>query len=307
MNKIWLSALAASALSACGTDPEAHDKASNDSSNGYETSDEMPVTMGAASFVGRSQRLEAAPAPIEETQVAPDGASPLLAYRYDMTLELPPAILAETQSEHAEACRNAGFNTCQIIAASVNNPDSEMPRARLELRATPEWLTEFRGGLNAETEAAGGSILADQTRVDDLTARIVDTQARVEAQTTLRDRLQSLLESREGSLSDLLAVERELAQVQANLDSQASVLAALRQRVDMSRLSLNYQPKRAIVTPGELNPIGEALKDVGEVFATSVASLILFLAGALPWLIIAVPVMSGIVIGFRRLLRRRKA
>ena len=297
MKQVWVSALAVLALSACGQ--ESYNAESQPPSEVFAT--EGSVAMSRSSDMA----MMAAPARAEISNEASPGG-PLLAYRYDMSLELPPANLAETQAGHAEQCRDAGFETCQIVAASVNNPDSEYPSARLEIRATPDWLAEFRTGLSAQAEALGGSIIADQTRVDDLTARIVDTAARVEAQTTLRDRLQNLLETRQGSLSDLLAVERELAQVQANLDAQASVLAALRQRVDTSRLTLNYQPKRAIVTPGELNPIGDAIKEMGEVFARSVASLILFLAGAIPWLIIAVPVISGVIIGFRRLLRRRK-
>ena len=232
---------------------------------------------------------------------------PLLAYTYQTSLELPADILGGAHAAHVEACQNAGPATCQVIRAQVNNADGPRPSAYLQLRAAPDWIVEFRAGLETEAEELGGQVLSDQTSVEDLTTRIVDTAARVQAQTTLRDRLQQLLETRDGDLSDLLAVERELANVQADLDAQASVLAALRQRVDTSLLTLNYQAERQVVEPETFNPIGRAFKEMGDVFAESVASLILFLAGALPWLVIAVPVISGVIIGFRRLLRRKKA
>lgn len=245
---------------------------------------------------------------VERADITPETTSgPLLAYTYQTSLELPAEVLGDTHAAHVEACQNAGASTCQVIRAQVNNADGPRPSAYLQLRAAPDWIVSFRAGLDSEAEELGGQVLSDQTSVEDLTTRIVDTAARVEAQTTLRDRLQQLLETRDGDLSDLLAVERELANVQADLDAQASVLAALRQRVNTSMLTLNYQAERQVVEPQTFNPIGRAFKEMGDVFAESVASLILFLAGALPWLVIAVPVISGVIIGFRRLLRRKKA
>jgi len=261
------------------------------------------VAMLSAARPHRSERGAPAPAPNAEPQATP---GVMLAYSYQTSLELPSEAVATTQSDHVQACTQAGPATCQVIRAQVNNAEGPRPSAYLQVRATPAWITAFRDTLAAQTEAVGGAVMSDQTSVEDLTARIVDTQARVRARTTLRDRLQTLLETRDGDLSDLLAVERELANVQADLDAQASVLAALRQRVDTSLLTLNYQSQRQIVEPETFNPIGDALKEMGNVFAGSLASLILFLAGALPWLVIAVPVISGVIIGFRRLLRRKK-
>ena len=134
----------------------------------------------------------------------------------------------------------------------------------------------------------------------------MDAAARLEARTTLRDRLQALLETREGDLADLLAVERELANVQAELDAQASVLAALRQRVDTSTLSLSYTAARSPLQPDAYDPIGQALSEVGDVFADSVADILIFLAGLLPWLVIGGPVLALLAWIARRALKRRK-
>jgi hypothetical protein len=97
------------------------------------------------------------------------------------------------------------------------------------------------------------------------------------------------LETRDGDLGDLLQVERELARVQEQLDAQASVLAALRQRVDTSTLSLSYQPKREIVEADQFNPIMAALGEVGDVFSEAVGAVILMIAALIPWLIIVIP------------------
>lgn len=230
----------------------------------------------------------------------------LLAYRYAMGLEAPAEAIADLHGRHASACREAGPQACQIISAQVNDPDGPRASAMLELRAAPDWLDAFRAGLPGETEDAGGRILSDTTSVEDLTARIVDAEARLAARTTLRDRLQALLETREGDLGELLQVERELARVQEQLDSQASVLAALRQRVDTSTLSLRYQARRDFVEPGQFNPITAALRDVGDVFAESVGALILLIAALAPWLVVGVPVLWLVIRSIRAMLRRRR-
>ena len=262
----------------------------------------------AAPLRAANDSIRVSGARVDQADMTPDAVEgPLLAYTYQTSLELPADVLGDTHAAHVEACQSAEANACQVIRAQVNNADGPRPSAHLQLRAAPDWIADFRAGLEPQAEELGGQVLSDQTSVEDLTTRIVDTAARVEAQTTLRNRLQQLLETRDGDLSDLLAVERELASVQADLDAQASVLAALRQRVDTSLLTLNYQAERQVVEPETFNPIGRAFKEMGDVFANSVASLILFLAGALPWLVIAVPVISGVIIGFRRLLRKRKA
>lgn len=231
----------------------------------------------------------------------------LLAYRYAMGLELPAEAVATLQETHAAACRSAGPRRCQIISAQVNDPDGPRASAFLELRAEPAWLVEFRASLADAAEAAGGRIQSDNTSVEDLTARIVDASARLEARTTLRDRLQTLLETREGDLGELLQVERELARVQEQLDAQASVLAALRQRVDTSTLTLSYQARREIVRSGQFSPIVSALSDVGDVFAESVGALILIAAALAPWLLIGIPVLWLAVRWIRGVFRRRLA
>ena len=255
----------------------------------------------------RLERAQFAEADAQGGQPAAPASAALLAYRYDMALELPAAVLADTQSAHAEACMTAGPQRCQVISASVNNPDSPRPSAYLSIRAAPDWLADFRTTLETETEAVGGSVISSSTQVEDLTARIVDSEARLAAQTTLRDRLLTLLETRDGDLSDLLAVERQLAQVQADLDARASVLAALRQRVDTSILDIRYQAERQIVEPYAFDPIGEALEQMGDVFARSVAAIIVFAAGVLPWLVIVIPLLWLVVRTIARAIRGRRA
>ena len=85
----------------------------------------------------------------------------------------------------------------------------------------------------------------------------------------MRDRLQELLRDRPGRLSDLLEIERELARVQAEIDSRESIMAALKLRVAMSTMTLNYQPKYTAASESIWRPLGDAFSQLLAQFRAS--------------------------------------
>ena len=161
-----------------------------------------------------------------------------LAYSYALGLEIPSERLAGVMDRHVQACQAAGPRVCQLIGSNrTGDPESYM-EGYVSLRAEPNWLHTFKGGMAQQADEAGGRIISENTNSEDLTRQIVDTEARLRAQTALRDRLQDLLRSRPGRLADLLEVERELARVQGEIDAVQSALAVMRTRVAMSELTL---------------------------------------------------------------------
>lgn len=267
----------------------------------YETSADYAVAGRAA-----SPPPPAPPPPSAVSQAGGGSAEPeqgaLLAYSHNYGLRLPARVLADVHTAHQDACATAGGNVCRVISATINDPEGERPSGSLEIRARPDWIASFRAGLAGEVSEAGGNIQSENTSVEDLTTQIVDGEARLAAQTALRDRLQGLLETADGPMSDILAVERELARVQADIDARASVIAALRTRVETSRLTLHYQPIVSQTSPVRFNPIMHALEDFTDTLSEGVAAVILFVAMILPWLIILIPAVFLI----RWLLIRRK-
>src|SRR5262249_33762373 len=136
-----------------------------------------------------------------------------LAYSYQSTLEIPADKLTGVMDAHIKACQDAGPRFCQLIASSRSgDPQSEV-NGEVQIRGEPTWLHTFMGHLGHDADSAGGHIISQATTTEDLTRSIVDTTASLNAQKTLRDRLQDLLSHRPGRLSDLLDVERELARV----------------------------------------------------------------------------------------------
>ncbi|MDR3509396.1 MAG: DUF4349 domain-containing protein [Caulobacteraceae bacterium] len=182
-------------------------------------------------------------------------AAPLLAYSYDDTLSLPAERIPAVLAHHQQLCANAGPTVCQLVGSNLSRQGRDVAQASLELRATPTFIAQFRGGLDSEAQAAGGRVESANVQTEDLSRSIVDTEAEIRAKTTLRDRLERLLADRPGKLSDVLDAEKELARVQGELDASQSELAVMRTRVETSKLTLTYQAMGVAAPDGITRPL----------------------------------------------------
>lgn len=227
------------------------------------------------------------PPPSPDTNNNPSSLN-FLAYRYNYGFRLPARAVAATSKSHAQTCLDAGPRLCQVINSSTSAYNEDNVTANLSLRAEPDWLEGFKTSIQSSVEAAKGKMTNNSVSADDLTRQILDTDARLKAQKTLRDRLQGLLATRDAKLNDLLALERELARVQSQIESATTTLNVLRKRVSMSVVNINYQSESVAVSQSALAPIGRALKGFVGGFSRGLADVINFLAGVLPWLLLVV-------------------
>lgn len=227
----------------------------------------------------------------------------LLAYTYQTTLELPADRLTGVMDAHVKACQDAGPRFCQLIGSSRSGDPTTAMSGQVDIRGEPHWLHSFMGNLAHQADAAGGRILSQSTSTEDLTRSIVDTEANLRAQKTLRDRLQGLLASHPGRLSDLLDVERELARVQGEIDSTQSQLAVMRTRVDMSELTLSYQSSAKPLRSDTFRPLGEAFAGFLGIVVMGFAMIVTVIAVLIPIAIVVGPIVWLIL----RWRARRKA
>jgi hypothetical protein len=246
----------------------------------------MALTASAPSPVRRSP-AGSAPQPGPASPADPVDSVSYLAYAHTMSLELPTDRLAQTMAAHVSACASAGLQTCQLVTSRQYGSPLGEQRGELSLRAEPRWLERFMREVETGSRSAGGRVTGRATTTEDLTRAIVDTEAGLRARRTLRDRLQQLLATRQGELSDLLAVESELARVQAEIDSTTSTLAAMRTRVVMATLSLSYAPTPRVVAANTFEPLGFAIVSFVDAIVRSSAALVGLIGIAVPWVISA--------------------
>jgi len=211
-----------------------------------------------------------------------------LAYAYGISVELPVDRLIGVMEGHVAACRSAGPRVCQLVTSTRQGYPQESLHGSLSLRGEPRWLDAFMKGVQSDTVGAAGRVIMQSTVTDDLTREIVDTEATLRARRTLRDRLQQLLATRPGSLADLLGVERELARVQGEIDSTESTLAAMRTRVAMSLLTIDYQSSARVTARATFAPLREAFGDFVVAVVESTAKLVVMVGALIPWAIAGV-------------------
>ena len=265
----------------------------NQSSDQFEHKETMGrsapvVTQEAQTYIDGSVEKVASPTPPRGQNTENPTSQSFLAYRYNYGFQLPAQSVATTSEFHADMCLKAGPSKCQVLNSSTSSHNEDNVVAHLSLRAEPQWLETFKTELQSSVEAAKGKMTNSGVSAEDLTRQILDTDARLKAQTTLRDRLQGLLATRNAELKDLLALERELARVQGQIESATTTLNVLRKRVSMSVVDINYHSQSVAVSQSALAPIGRALKNFVGQFAYGLSNVIAFFAGILPWLIFVI-------------------
>ncbi len=268
-------------LSACGQ---------NASTDYYQRDVASAPMVADASYAGAEAAKSVAPEPPSPGADAAN-AGVMLAYSYSMGIEAPKGAIAPLLSAHEKACIAAGVSVCQVMGSSVNSYGDDQVSGFLNLRAEPKWLETFRAGVSTDADAAGGKLTSNTVSTEDLTQFIIDVSARLEAKKALRERIKALLETREGTLNDVLAAERALAEVQGEIDSMTASLAAAKARVSMSALSISYSsdPETSV---SMWKPLGEAFKAFGRNSTQSLAEAVTFVAQTWPFFILGLAVLA---------------
>lgn len=188
----------------------------------------------------------------------------------------------------------------QSSSEYTNNRD--LRTASLTLRIPADSLDAFLSGTGEL-----GRITSRNMSSTDVTASYQDTAARLENQKLLLARLQALTDTA-GDLSDLLALETQLADTQYNIEQLESALADTDQQVNDAtvRVTLNEeaQPDLRDETVSLGERIRSALSTGWNAFVSFLQDCVVFLTAALPFIAI-VAVMAIVIIIIRKAKKRK--
>ncbi len=231
---------------------------------------------------------------------APPGMAPMMAYSYAWNFSVPSANMENLLNAHKKLCEDAGPTNCYVTNSNLSAiGQDEGASGNLSMRATEAWVRKFEGGVNDGLKPFGGSVYGTNRNAEELTAQIVDNEARLKAMSAHRDALQKMLEDRPGKLSDLLEVRQALAQAQGDIDARQSLLAALKLRVSMSELNFSYQAEYAAASQSIWRPVTDAFADFGPAFARTIGGIVRFIAAILPLLVFGAVGIAAILAGYR--------
>ncbi len=215
---------------------------------------------------------------------------PQIAYSYSFGFRLPAAAIKPLQERHADMCEAKGPNSCRIVAMEQADDEGDYSEAHLTLAIAAPIARRFGKDLVAASDRAEGELVASGIEGEDLSKQIVDTEARLRARRVLRDRLMEVLETRKGTVAELVEAEHGVAQVNEEIDQATSWLAEMKNRVAYSTMTITYQ-SGAPSAGGFADPIRDAWGAIGRILGTLIGILIVAVAVLLPlglfvWLVV---------------------
>lgn len=221
---------------------------------------------------------------------------------------LPPAMLIRTGTASVEVdSLDSGIAAIRAMATrlggyvantSMQAGNAQVHSATLQLRLPSARFDEALAALRPI-----GKLESSNVNTEDVGEEYVDVSAQAANGRRLEQRLVQILATRTGKLSDVLAVERELARVRGEIDRQEGRLRYLRAHAAMSTLAVTvHEPLPLVGQRGSGGVIAESFRQSWRNFVSFIASFIAALGTLVPLLVVLGVVGYGVV----RVARRTK-
>lgn len=249
------------------------------------------------------------PAPGDEASKAPEVDPEKIIYSSDVTVET--TAFDETIAKAEALVKEYGgwIESSSVNGANYYDASRGYARNRsasFSLRIPSSRFNELMNSLSSL-----GNIPYSHTYTENVTAQYYDVQARLTAYAAQEKRLLEMMELAE-SVEDVILLESRLSELRYQIESLQSTLNNWDRRVSYSSVYLDIkevreytpEPERRISYGEELaGALRDGLQAVGSFFK----NLLVFLAEALPLLLVLGAIVWLIVWLIRRAVRRRKA
>ena len=206
-----------------------------------------------------------------------------------------------TSLENLRALCEADGGWIESSSESTNSRTS-LRTANLTLRLPQEALDGYLAGADQL-----GRITSRSETATDVTASYQDTQTRLATQVALMDRLQALI-TESGDLSDLLALEAQIADTQYQIDALTTSLNRTDRQAAYSTVTVSLYEETAPAITDTTVSLGErisaALHMGWDAFTDFCQDMLVFVIAALPF--IAIVVVLVIALAIIRKVRRNK-
>ena len=219
-------------------------------------------------------------------------AGALLAYEHQLTLSLPADRVSARLTATREACENAQFGACNVLRI-----ENGKYRSQVIVRIVPDGVEPL-----VKLASQGAQLAERVTTAEDLADAVADVQRQQERLKAQQKRLDELAARRDITVSDLIALSKEQAAIENDLQALAQAAAGQQRRLDTNRLTLNFEPTDS--SEGMSN-LRQAFSNILGNLADGTASAVEKISHALPFVILAFPLALIWVWLWRKFLRRR--
>lgn len=208
---------------------------------------------------------------------------------------------SELQKSWEAAIAFCGTIQCEVISSSITmRTNYSNPSGTMTLRVAPEDL----GKLLADVQKLG-KIAQRTTEREDKTAAVLDTDAKIKNLTAFRDNLRAMLAKPSATVQDLVEIQKQLTDTQADLDSETAERKVLANETEKIAVEISFRVESSSRSGGTFAQIWDALRESGSVLADSTSFLITTIVAIVPWLVLIVPGVWLLIKGWRRLKAHR--
>ena len=268
-------AVAALALGACS---QADDLAETSVYADMATADSTEAMVAEEGATGELSALDSRPAiPV---------SVPKMAYVYDYGFSVPGKEIAALQLRHADMCEALGPFSCQIVAMDHSGYGEDMARGELQLAVAADKARAFVGEVTQTLDGVEGEQVRANITGEDLSKSMVDTEARLRSRIALRDRMMDVLQTRRGTVAELVEAERSVASINEEIDQARSWMEEMKGRVAFTRVNLSYESATP-VTGNFLAPVRAALGSLDSIFGLLLAVAVFGAALGVPMVLAA--------------------
>lgn len=239
-----------------------------------------PATLGRLADEGRSVTEVFAGNPLRlEPMIARTLSLSLIATDFSASRASLDVILARHHGYTASLATSTEQGAARSLQASLRVPAAELNAAVLELKSLGRVQNESQNG-------------------EEVTQQHADLVARLKNSRETEARLQDVLRNRTGKISDILAVEQEIARVRGEIEQMEAEQKSLEHRVDFAtvdlKLSEEYKAHLDSPSPSVATRFHNAFVAGYRSAAESIIGILLFFAeygpALLIWLLIFVPI-----------------
>jgi hypothetical protein len=238
----------------------------------------------------------AAPAGVAGLPPAVSGAEPRIVKHAELALEIDGSVSQAFERVSGLARGHGGF----VISSSTSGAEDGPVRAELVLRVPAERFDAARSEL-----AGVGRVTSVQVGGEDVSAQLVDLDARLRALRAEEDALRTLL-AEAGDVGEVLAVREQLSATRSEIERLAALQASLDDRASFAtlRVTLAAPGAGAIGDPEPGAGLARSLARALDASVAVVGGMIVVLGYAVPFLVVGLLVWFGLRLAR---LRRRPA
>lgn len=219
-------------------------------------------------------------------------AGSALAYEHRLTLRLPSEAIAPRLAEARAACETARFGECSVLRIEQSSWDG-----LLTVRIVPAGVEPL-----VALAAKGGEVGERETSAEDLAPAVADNQRQQALLKAQQQRLDALAARKDLAVADLIALGKEQASVESQLQELERASAGQQHRIATNLLTLRLRPAGADTRGAHLR---DSLGGILDQFVDGLASAIEAISYGLPFVLLGFPLLLLWLWLWRRFARRK--